>query len=319
MDSGVEKGPSLDEIGSLQNLVRNLRLILCASREYGFGKAAHLVGICGAILFALLAPVVLLKRPELGPALGAVAGGWLFVSRLILDPIKRHYKQRGARAQEMFDCAVLGLAWNDAISPRLPVEEIHGSTRRWNEALNLSGSADHASRSLRRRVKRVSRVRDWYATGAAIEWPMSSLQCQRANVVWARRQHFRYAWFLIAVAVIWFVIGLAVSTGNETSLADYLVVILLPSLPAFLDAVEMARSHFDSSAQRKELEVVIDQLIEDADGTQASLRDVQDQIFGLRSTDPLVPNLFHRVIRPLFEQDMRYAVSDEEDSHVANG
>ena len=53
-----------------------------------------------------------------------VAGGWIFVSRLILEPVKRELQLKGAMAQEHFDCAALGLDW-DALARRLSHEKIN--------------------------------------------------------------------------------------------------------------------------------------------------------------------------------------------------
>jgi len=90
-------------------------------------------------------------------------------------------------------------------------------------------------------------------------------------------------------------------------LADYLVTIGLPSLPALLDATEFARGHSADSVERQLLEEQADALLQGNAATQQDLRELQDQIFTLRRGAPVVPRWFYKLVRPKYEADMRYA------------
>jgi hypothetical protein len=208
------------------------------------------------------------------------------LSRIALEPAKSKLQRKGATAQELFDCGVFQLGWNDALARRVSDEEIRGA----------SGS-----------MKRVDRVRDWYPTDVAIEWPRSVLVCQRSNAVWGRRQHSAYAWTLWVAATLWGIVGIVVAVLDGASLGDYLVTIGLPSLPAMLDAVEVGRSHSGDAARRELLEEQIDVLLETGAADERELREIQDQLFLLRRDAPLVPAWFYKLVRPGFEEDMRYA------------
>ncbi len=278
--------PSMSGIAAAQEEDRNLRRQLAARYYYRQAKWIHFIGAALAILLAFTSPLVLLFRPELGPILGAIAGAWIFVSRIVLEPFKRDRQRKGATAQEMFDCDVLDLAWNDALVRRLSEEEVRRS----------SGS-----------MKAVDRVRSWYPTDTTLSWPVSVLVCQRSNAVWARRQHLSYGVFLGVAAAAWLVIGIIVAIADSASLAQYLTTILLPSLPAMLDAAEMSRRHVQEAGSRQVIEDQLDQYLRDGGVDDQGLRETQDQLFDLRRNAPLVAEWFYRSIRQDYEEDMRYA------------
>jgi hypothetical protein len=278
--------PSLADVAELQNRERNLRRLAAARGFYGTAKRVHVLGAALAIILALSSPLVLLLKPSLGPMLGAVAGAWIFVSRILFEPVKRHQQRQGASAQEAFDCDVLGIEWNTALVRRVSEEE----TRK------ASGEIRHADK-----------LRSWYPTDNQLAWPDSVLLCQRSNAVWARRQHRAYGWVLAGGALGWFCIGVAVAVCLRATLAQYLTTVLLPSLPAVLDAAELSRRHIEEAGSRQVLEDQIDAFLHDGGTESADIREIQDQLFALRSGAPQVAGWFYRLMRSDYEEDMKYA------------
>jgi SMODS-associating 4TM effector domain len=275
------------QIREIQNSEEAIRYRLAAWHFYRIGKWLFFGGAFLAVAFALAAPLVLLFRPELGPILGAIAGVWIFVSRIGLDRFRREYQLKGAAAQECFDCLVLGLEWNESLAKQLPDEEIRAASR-------SDSGADKAE--------------DWYpADGVELDWPHSVLLCQRSNTVWARRQHAAYGRALAVSAVVWAVLGIIIAIADGASLGAYLVTIALPSLPAFLDASEVSRGHAVAANHRQLLEDHLDELLRDGRGDRQDMREVQDQLFNLRREAPLVPQWFYNVIRPRYEDEMQFA------------
>jgi hypothetical protein len=277
--------PGMAVIAERQAAERNLRRQVAADHFYKTAKRVRFGGASLAIVFALIAPVVLLFDPDLGPTLGAIAALWLFVARLVLEPIRHAYQLKGATAQELFDCDVLGIEWNAALTRPLANEEIL-----------------QAGRSIERANMR------WYPAGGADDWPASVLICQRSNAVWARRQHNAYGWLLAGVAAGWVVIGIAIAVVHGASLGEYLTTIALPSLPAVLDGTELSRGHRDTAARRGELEERADALLISSAVPQ-DLRDIQDQVFELRKDAPLVPQWFYNLVKTRYEEGMQYAAA----------
>jgi hypothetical protein len=151
--------------------------------------------------------------------------------------------------------------------------------------------------------------RSWYPSEGPEVWPLSVLLCQRSNAVWAARQHRSYGYLLSILVILWGALGIVVSLLHGAELSEYLTTVLLPSLPAFLDACESAGDHFDAAARRGAIGEVIQNLIEHPPATVSDLREIQDELFTLRREQTHVPEVFYRWIKADYERDMRYGAA----------
>lgn len=292
MATFTAKTPSLSDIGASQDLHRNLRRQEAKDHFYKAGNRWHFWGSAVAIVLALVSPLVLVFEPTWGPTLGAAAGAWIFLSRLLFEPLKQGYQEKGAAAQELFDCDVLGLPWNDALVKQPAAEEIRSASKGFNEP------------------KSVEKHSGWYPTDADTPWPQSVIVCQRSNAVWARRQHHAYARLLILSAFVWLAFGILLSALRGATLVAYLTTIALPSLPAALDAIDAGKKHFAASNRRQDIEDKANALCDSDNVTHADLRELQDQIFALRRDAPPVAEWFYKLHKRTYETDMRYAASE---------
>lgn len=259
---------------------------LAARRFYKHAKWAKRVRVAGATVLAVAGPVAVLLDPRVLPWFGAVAGAWIFISRILLQGIEDKYRNLGARAQEMFDTCVLGIQWDDTLARPIAEEEIASASR-----------------------EEAPEAEPWYPDTGEAPWPTDVLICQRANTVWARRQHSRYAWFVGGAAVAWVLFGIGVAIGKEAALVVYLTTIALPTLPALLDAVDTVRDHLRASEDRDLVEESLDAHISEGDATETTLRQIQDRIFDLRVSAPLVPEWFYKFQRSDYERDMAAAAA----------
>jgi hypothetical protein len=258
-----------------------------AAKNHFYGRANWVgyTGSIGALLLALCAPVALLKFPAAGPALGAIAGAWIFVTRFGLERLRSEWQLKGVLAQEAFDCNVLGIDWNRSIALPIPPEEIRG-------AAGELGDEAHDS--------------PWYPSGGKDLWPVSVLICQRANAVWAARQHRAFSYLLTALTVAWalFVVVLALLHG--ASLGEFLTTLLLPSLPGFLDATELSSRHLRLANTRETINRELEALIRSGSAIPIQIREVQDRLFALRRDGAPVPKIFYERIRADYDRDMHF-------------
>lgn len=273
-------------IAEMQDLEENLRLLAAANGLYSRAKRIQLFGSTLSILLAFLAVILLYVSQTAGTWLGAVAGGWILLSRLVFQPWRDRKKLEGARAQEAFDCGVFNLNWNLSLAKRLSLEEIRNASKN----------------------KDIETFRAWYPQEITRSWPNSVLICQRSNAVWARRQNSLYAIFLALMTLVMAAAGMALCLHRGEMLSIYLVAVFLPSLPSLLDFLDLARSHFREAKDREALEERIDGQLSNSSAVSAeSLRQNQDGIFLLRSKAPLVPGWFYKRLASGFEKDMRFA------------
>jgi len=278
--------PSMRDIAAAQEAHANISLRLASRKFYGIARRLHFASGSVNLLLALGSPFVLVYRPDWGPFIGAIAGGWLFVSRQLLSPFTERFQRRGATVQELFDCSVFGLQWNDALARPIALEDIAAASRK---------------------RKKTNEVENWYPAEGDAAWPTSVLVCQRSNAVWGRRQHRLYGYLLRGTAILWGIVGIVVAITHDASTADYLVTVALPSLPALLDASELADMHMAAANSRERLEERVDSLLQGGEPESQDLRDIQDQLFNMREIPSIVPKWFYRLVRRRYETDMRDA------------
>jgi hypothetical protein len=288
--------PSMSVIGARQDSEFPLKCRVAARNFYAHAKSWHFAGTSLAIAFALISPVILIFRPGWGAGFSAAAGLWIFLGRALLEPWTRSLQFDGTRAAEVFDCEVLSLPWNDALSRRMSDEEI---------TLAARGDVEPG-------------LRTWYPTDTEYPWPESVLRCQRANTVWARGQHRSYSGFVKALAVGWLVVTAVIALWQKAKFGDYLVVVALPSLPAWLEAVDVVRGHVGASESRQLVEDDIESHLVNGRTTINDLREIQNQLFTLRRAAPLVPEWYYRKLQPRYEAAMRYATRRRTDDDQAD-
>lgn len=299
----------MPEIARAEAVEANRHRNAAATTFYRRAKLYGLLGKGVAALLALAAPVVILAAPSVGPALGAVAAGWLFLSRIGFDRLRREWQGQGALAAEAYDCGVLGIDWNRALGTALEPEEIRAGAA-VQEALHKGVPWWPWERPWWPWKKENAKSGSWYPSEGQESWPLSVLLCQRSNAVWAARQHRSYAYLLSIVAILWGAFGVIAALVKGAELSEYLITVLLPSLPAFLDAIENVGGHIDAANRRTAISVTIKDLIDDGQAEEAQLRDVQDELFRLRREHTHVPDAFYWWVKADYERDMRYGAAE---------
>jgi hypothetical protein len=231
-----------------------------------------------------VAPVAVLLVPTGGEILAALGAGWLVASRTVLTWLEEYAVLRALRVQEFYETRLFELPWNTTLAGREPSPE------------DVTAAAAH--------IRRDRRYRDWFSIDLGdTPWPGDVLLCQRQSMVWSRRDHRSYGTVILAAGLTWFAIGLALALYRDLSLSAYLVRLFLPSCPALLDCVELARDHWRHAARREKTEQEIQDLW-DAHRTDpagidpAECRRIQDAAFLLRRDGPRVPGFFYRLRRP---------------------
>src|ERR1700712_2723201 len=74
--------PTMPEIARAETVEANRYRNAAATTFYRRAKLYGFLGKGVAALLALAAPVAILVAPSAGPTLGAIAAGWLFLSRI---------------------------------------------------------------------------------------------------------------------------------------------------------------------------------------------------------------------------------------------
>lgn len=273
----------------------NALLLLRAQRmAYRKAKRMRLARLAGSVLLAALAPAIVLCVPTAKEYLSLLAALWAVLSAIALKRAEKELTLSGARLQEDFDCKVLGLPWNAALAgERVPPEQTY----------QLADGVDVEKEKLR----------NWYADTGTCDVTRRCLALQRSNVAWDYGLRREYAAVVAGLGASLFVAYLVLALYDAQSIRDYLLGLLIPSLPALLHARETSQTHAEAAREAETTRKQADQLLaQHGRGvgavTVAELRALQDRIFAGRRTQALVPDLWHWWRRPAYEKAMTHGV-----------
>lgn len=271
------------KITERQDQPEHLQKLLAYSRRYHVAQQWGTARAFGAFVLAAAGPVMSLLIPSTSELVAAVGAGWLVLGRTLLTWMEQRTTLDAARIQELYDTRLFHLPWNTGLVGRPPTPD------------DVAAAARH--------IKDDSRYRNWYSIDlGSTPWPGDVLLCQRQSAVWSRRDHRDYGTLVLIAGVGWFLIGLVIALVRDLSLADYLIKIFLPSAPAFLDSLDLARRHWHHANARQLLEAKIHDLWHAHTSSPASLtinecREIQDSAYFLRRDGPRVSNLIYELRR----------------------
>lgn len=286
----VPQGQSA-RITQRQDNPEHLRRLLAYSHYYQVAHRWRRARAVGTFVLAAVGPVVSLFIPVTTGLVAAISASWLVLGRTLLTWMEQRSTLDAVRVQELYDTDLFHLPWNTALAGRRPSPD------------------DVAAAS--RHIKDDAQYRNWYSIELGdTAWPADVLLCQRQSMVWSRQDHRAYGGTILMIGVSWFVVGVVIALVRDLSLADYLVKIFLPSAPAFLETVDLARRHWQHAASRQQIEHKINDLwqVYSAQPDTVSVtdcREIQDSAYLLRRDGPRVPQLFYRLRRISSEANTR--------------
>jgi hypothetical protein len=278
----VPSGDS-SRITQRQDEPEHLQRLLAYSHLYKTAQWWRRIRATGTFTLAIAAPLVALALPATTDTLAAVSAGWLVLGRTVLTALERRGLGKAVRAHELYDTKLFHLPWNAALAGRQPVPD------------DIAAAARH--------IRDDSFYRGWFSVDLAdTPWPADVLLCQRQSAVWSRRDHQAYGTTILLVGILWFVLGVTIAIIGEQTLTEYLIKIFLPSSPAFLDSVELAREHWRHAVAREQVENDIHDLWGRYRSDPTALpvtacRQIQDAAYLLRRDGPRVPSFFYRLRR----------------------
>jgi hypothetical protein len=281
-------------VSQRQNAPDMVDLVCASSHHYRRAKQWRRLRVAGTIGLALLAPVITFWAPSIGPAVATAAGIWLFLARILIARLEDKQMQYAVTAQEQFDTELFALPWHHALAGKPLAHQ------------DVTDAARHIDEEARATKK------DWYPNADAAAWPLNVVLCQQASAIWSRRSHGQYAEVLRGMVIAWFIAGVIMGWADGVSLAAYLVQLFLPSMPAFLDALELADAHQKASERKEKIEGMTSVLwarglVDPASVTTEEVRQVQDHSYRQRRDNPQVAEWHYQLHRKHEENAMRQA------------
>lgn len=296
MTKDTYEPPTPEQMQQTQNTDDALQLLVAQRLTYSRAKRYLTARLVGMLAIAILAPVAGSIWPNLAVFCGAVAGLWIFAGRTLLTSRQLKLIDQGAAIQEKFDALVFAMP-DRADREHMPsLEDIN----------KLTGSHPEV-----KRAAQVEKVRDWYAFTPGANPLTSVAVSQRANVSYSDSLLRTTAKIWRLCMVGWAVIAIVLSLAMHASVADLLLIVVLPLLPAFLDIVEFTRNYDSASHIRRTTAAEIQDAIVNG-GTSLTTSQLlvwQERIYELRRTTPLVPDVVYWLQRKRNERAMNSVAS----------
>jgi hypothetical protein len=226
----------------------------------------------------------------------SIAGAWLFLGRTLLMNVQKRSTERAAAVQEQFDFYVYEMP-SGTPRPKLPsIEDI-----------SLAAGPDGELVALAEREKMIG----WYVVAGEDPGEVAVAIAQRSNAAYSYRLLRFTGVIWSVVAVIWAAVLTAICIVTGLTLVTFLLGVVLPLLPAFLDVTEyivgIVQSAKDREALYQEIESRIDN--EDEPITGENLRVWQEALFELRRNTPTVPDSIYKLQRRKNESAMSAAAA----------
>jgi hypothetical protein len=251
----------------------------------------------GAVIFAVVG--VISAATGYFQSSVAIAGFlWFLVSAFVIGHFARASTDEAAEIQEVLDCRLFYLDWNDTLGSADRVT--HERMLRLSNKLKAGSEAE-------------SRIDNgWYDPTDGVEYPYDVLIAQEQNVCWDVRLRKRFAWALAILGTGWTVLGLVVGLSGA-SVSKTLLVVFVPAAAAYDLGRERWRVQRQTSRERQRLAQIVGGVLDQAQSGPVSdqkredltclARSLQDGIYRTRSEFGRVPGVLYKWFQPRDEHE----------------
>lgn len=273
-----------------------LRLLIAQRRLYSRAKRWVAFRWFGMLIIGLAAPIVAVIWPQSSVVVGSIAGAWLFLGRTLLMHLQTENTEQATAVQEKFDLYVYEMP-SGVPRPKLPPFE----------DISLISGPNNELFAVAKREKMLG----WYVLREDDPGEVAVAIAQRSNAAYSYRLLKITGVIWAAIAALWTVVLLIICIVAGLSLTLFLLGVVLPLLPAFLDVTEYIIGIMRSASDRKALYREIESKIESKDEeiTGENLRVWQEALFERRRDTPVVPDFVYNLQRPKSEAAMSAAAS----------
>ncbi len=283
----TQKSQITDSIGTRQNTDHAILLLKAQRKLYNKAKKLKTIKLALALISFAGAVAVLPFWPEYKIYFALFGGLVTGLNSLWLKSKVQKTINQAARIQEEFDVYVLGLTDNNSLTGA-PVTK---------EVIHQYGAGESDKGLV-----------DWYPDLEETEASKAALIAQRANLVWDWRQREVFAnWLTVSTLIVLFA-GIIYGVIQNLSFQDYLLMVLLPTLPFLILGYTSSQKHRKVLERQQLKEKEINSLVDSrASIPQETLRSIQDAIYKNRKESAMIPDFVYKWLRKKFQKQMEAA------------
>lgn len=299
----------MNQITEKQNQEKYLRYLAAQRQLYDEAKKWYFAFLVAGIIIAIFGNGAFFigKWSFISPLITLLIWVYAIGEPFVLPKFASRKRKSAAKIQELFDCEVLEMPWNEAIGHKPEPEIIARSF----EDFKNSRSSDAWEK-----------LKNWYTYPDLdrLSLAQGRVACQRQNIWWDSELRRKYAFRVIVITIILFILLLAWGIVADWSLRELLTGPMAFSLSVLFIGLKHGYSHIKAANRLDNLRGVADSLWEkaktsktDAEDNELSQqsRNLQTEIFHHRSETIPVFSWYYNKLRDKFE---RIASSSREES-----
>lgn len=282
-----------------QNNDENLQLLAAQRQIYSDAKLLQVIEIILTIPLVVLFAWVSNRNPDLTVYNAIYAFFILIADLLYFEPKIKNLKERAARIQELFDCNLFKLRWNNSMAGEKPDEdEINFSAQKY---IN--------------KQKDFSVLKNWYSKEIGdLPLEIARLGCQKTNCWWDSklRKSYNITLFLTAAIITTVLVVLAIQ--NNTSVIEFVLSVSV-LVPIYNFLGKQYRENKCATKIAEDLKHVVNKTWKsisqnpDKQHLTELSRDLQNEIYSYRKNNPLIPDLFYFLFRSEYENQTETVLS----------
>lgn len=283
-----------------QELPKNMQLLKAQRVIYANAKKIYRWQLTITIVVVVILNFVKLTQKsftniDLTPYIALVSVSITLIDLLFLSGYLSKFKTNGAKVQELFDCHIYKLEWNETNSGEKPENWVI------EEAEKMYVNNPKAP------------LNNWYHIELdGLNQEEAILRCQETNLEYDRklRYHFKNDCLVICLAVV--VISFIISTIINASLQGYLTIFIAPTLPLIVILIKLILDNQKAVKSLEEVRKAARKLRNaGAVPTMNQLRQVQDKLYCSRKDSTLIPENYYHFRRTKLEQSTKSNVAKQ--------
>ncbi|WP_316799654.1 S-4TM family putative pore-forming effector [Pedobacter frigidisoli] len=284
----------MNDIKTRQELPENMRLLKAQRVIYADAKKVYRLQLTITIVVVIFLNFIKLLaknfwQEDLTAWVGLISLSITLFDLLFLSGYLSKAKTNGAKVQELFDCSLYGMEWNETNSGEKP---------------ESSMIADAEEKYI---FNPKAALTNWYHIELeGLDHEHAVLRCQETNLEYDRklRYHFKNDCTIICLVVV--VGSFLLATMIDITLRSYLINFIMPSLPLIVILIKLIMDNQKAAKSLDDVRKAARKIrLSNSIPTMAQLRQVQDKLYCSRKDNTLVPENYYQYRRPKLEQSTK--------------
>jgi len=278
---------------------QNMKLLKAQRTIYAKAKKIYRWQLTVTIVIVVILNFVKLfqkdiTETDLTPYIALISVTITLVDLLFLSGYLSKFKTNGAKVQELFDCSVYKMDWNETNCGEKPENWV----------------IEEAAKKYIHSPK--APLTNWYHIDLdGLTHEESILRCQETNLEYDRklRYHFKNDCTITCLVVV--ITSFVIATIINTSVKGYLTNFIAPTLPLIVILLKTILDNQKSVKSLEEVRKAVRKLRNAVvNPSMNQLRQVQDKLYCSRKDSTLIPENYYQYRRPKLEQSTKSNVAN---------